>query len=46
MKSWNKPIAELILVSPVDILQNSGNDPFLEEYNEWNANGELPGLKQ
>ena len=45
MKSWSKPIAELITVAPIDILQNSGNDPFLEEYEEWDANGELPALK-
>ena len=45
MKSWSKPIAELITVSPVDILQNSGNDPFLEEHEEWKFNGEIPILK-
>ena len=45
MKSWSKPIAELIKVSPIDILQNSGNDPFLEEYAEWDANGGIPVLK-
>ena len=45
MKIWSKPIAELIKVSPVDVLQNSIDDPFIEEYEEWNANGEAPTLK-
>lgn len=46
MKQWKKPIAEVLVISSADdILQNSGNDPFLAEAEDW-ANGTTPGLKQ
>ncbi|MBO5203809.1 MAG: hypothetical protein J6B72_04275 [Clostridia bacterium] len=45
MKCWSEPSVEIIVLSPADILQNSGNDPFLEEYDEWDANGGIPVLK-
>ena len=43
MKIYNEPFIELIALSPMDIIQNSGDDPFL--LNLWNKNDELPGLK-
>ncbi len=45
MKFWSKPSVEIVVLSPADILQNSGNDPFLSEIAEW-SKGNLPGLKQ
>ncbi|MBQ8817909.1 MAG: hypothetical protein IJZ83_04975 [Clostridia bacterium] len=36
MKQWKKPIVELLVISSADdILQNSGNDPFLAECENW-----------
>lgn len=46
MKNYIEPNIKVISLSPADILQNSGNDPFLSEISEWDANGALPGLKQ
>lgn len=46
MKNYIEPNMKVISLSPADILQNSGNDPFLPEIREWEANGALPGLKQ
>lgn len=44
MKFWSKPSAEIVVLSPADILQNSGNDPFLSEIAEW-SKGTLPTLE-
>ncbi len=45
-KNYKVPQIEFLLLSPSDVIQVSGNDPFAEEYDEWNSKGELPGLKQ
>ena len=44
MKFWSKPSAEIVVLSPADILQNSGNDPFTAEISEW-VKGALPTLE-
>ena len=47
MRVYNKPTFDKLTPSPEDdILQNSGNDPFLAEYDEWSSKGAVPGLKE
>ena len=44
MKIYSEPNIELLEISSMDIIQVSGNDPFMSEYSEWNSKNSAPGL--
>jgi len=45
MKFYSEPNIELLTIAPMDIIQASGDDPFISEYSSWSSKNEVPGLR-